>query len=1019
MPNAGKFIFRLRSSFTGSALNSQNSSSTSPHRHKFTIASSAERPVPGDIVSGMAEAFGIAGSAFGAISLGLQLFQQISQYLDDVEGRDEDLRQAKNYAKLVQTSLIALHGAVVYATTNKFATEDAINQCETSCAVAIDSLLKAAEEVKGPDAVSNSRITKAKDLYVKLKYPFKKQNIKDLEKRLLYTNNFLQTALTVLQSNNHSATHNSILSVQQTVNNIQLTAEDSRMSQEQTRKTSVQLHEALQFVQQDVREVLAQLREPIYSNREGQTIFMDRRSLRTIKGQSILDRVSLTWAFTPTGEYLFNEDLMQLYWVLVDFMNPATYANMAQGPYQRFDRIRDVPRIAEYLEYGQLSRAIIKEDQDEVQDWLERYPCSIKEINYLGQSPIHLAIQIQNVTILEILLQYADAKILNTADNNGHYPIDHATEALCHTGRSRTKRGSEKCNRCMILDLLLQSESALFGISVRRALELPFYHEIPSCKEGQKRVVKSLASRRKKLEQLAQRQLSPSERRDLDICQDGVLDQNAAQVQRYLEARSCHIPTELRVYNDNVVSEDAQSIYTYIRQGEIAEYALESGFSHSETTFQEVFGLLPRWLAFRERPWCPRQGNLFLSYICWMVDHGANLSCYFPANPVLPLEGNITRAHWFMTCIGTNLFSFIRGFRTPMSPDVLSVLLAQDVVDNCRCWCSPRGCTPLTKLLRAIELDAPDSFDYQEPDRLERTVFEHLRDLYNLYGEVGCGLANQPWVDSAILRYFTFFMLGLRHTCCCLVGEVPGPLSGEECREIREEDSSRLGQLEELVEEFETERGNYDELPFFIREYCVPKMRMVDQDLASLMLTEEQRREAEGVGVIWENYGPRLPSCSNGPEGDVGRRGEVIITRTSPPITLYRQRQPSLSSFIQGGFCLQKAMSGRLKDMLLRDQRKALFGDSPPLPKKAAPYPEGEIIYRGNDRFVVRHGNTVTKYTTHPDGMGVNHQPSEALVMQFAKEHTTIPVPEVISSDWDRITMEHIEGQTLKKFGHH
>jgi hypothetical protein len=105
----------------------------------------------------------------------------------------------------------------------------------------------------------------------------------------------------------------------------------------------------------------------------------------------------------------------------------------------------------------------------------------------------------------------------------------------------------------------------------------------------------------------------------------------------------------------------------------------------------------------------------------------------------------------------------------------------------------------------------------------------------------------------------------------------------------------------------------------------------------------------------------------------------------------------------------------RLQEMKRRDQRIALYGDSPPPPRTHAPYPEGEVIYSCLYRNIVRHGNTVTKYTTHPDGMGVNDQPNEALVLKFVKEHTTIPVPEVISSDWDRIEMVYIEGQTLKE----
>lgn len=104
----------------------------------------------------------------------------------------------------------------------------------------------------------------------------------------------------------------------------------------------------------------------------------------------------------------------------------------------------------------------------------------------------------------------------------------------------------------------------------------------------------------------------------------------------------------------------------------------------------------------------------------------------------------------------------------------------------------------------------------------------------------------------------------------------------------------------------------------------------------------------------------------------------------------------------------------RLQELRHRDQRRALFGDSPPPPGTAAPYPEGEVIYQCNHCYVVKHGDAVTKYTTHPDGMGANQHPNEAQVLRFLKEQTTIPVPEAISSDWDRVTMEYVPGQPLK-----
>ncbi|KAJ4306559.1 hypothetical protein N0V88_001363 [Collariella sp. IMI 366227] len=105
----------------------------------------------------------------------------------------------------------------------------------------------------------------------------------------------------------------------------------------------------------------------------------------------------------------------------------------------------------------------------------------------------------------------------------------------------------------------------------------------------------------------------------------------------------------------------------------------------------------------------------------------------------------------------------------------------------------------------------------------------------------------------------------------------------------------------------------------------------------------------------------------------------------------------------------------RMKEMFRQDREKALFGDSPPPRRQPAPYPEGEIIYHRGTDYVVRHGDALTKYTTYTHGFGANPHPNEAMVMRFIKENTTIPVPEVISSDFDRVTMEYVEGQTLRQ----
>jgi hypothetical protein len=42
---------------------------------------------------------------------------------------------------------------------------------------------------------------------------------------------------------------------------------------------------------------------------------------------------------------------------------------------------------------------------------------------------------------------------------------------------------------------------------------------------------------------------------------------------------------------------------------------------------------------------------------------------------------------------------------------------------------------------------------------------------------------------------------------------------------------------------------------------------------------------------------------------------------------------------------------------------------SQPPKRQPAPYPQGEIIHRCNNRHVVRHGDAITEYTTCPNGM--------------------------------------------------
>ncbi|KAG4293587.1 hypothetical protein FPRO06_00172 [Fusarium proliferatum] len=538
---------------------------------------------------------------------------------------------------------------------------------------------------------------------------------------------------------------------------------------------------------------------------------------------------------------------------------------------EEFHLVRDFPEISNYLEFGQLSRLVLMEDQDGLKEFLEKYPSSINEINHLGQTPIHIAVQTQNARILSMLVNHADGKVLNTRDNNGHYAIDHAIDALCHVRKSGKESGSTVCNGCEVLNVLLRAESAIFTNSVQLAMKLPWGHDTRVCIEGQKNIVRSLASRRKELKTLAQRELTPAESQQLKLYQAGLLDKNAAPTQRLLEANKFHVPIHLKAC-DNENPDDSRSIYLLISHGDVAETAKQSGFLMPKTLFHDVFRLLAEQLNSSQSSY-RRQDFLFASFICWLVDRGGDLYSFVPT-----LWGRTTAAHYFMAYLGTSQLSFDRGHRVPLSTKVSSTIFEEHNVDDCRCQCSPKGCTPLTKFLAFITWQQ----DWVLKLGIAKTisfVLEHLEYMCDLLRHIGYDLTKEHWFDSAAVRNATFFILDLRHTCCCLGNgngvKASGPLSIADRREIEEEDSSRLELFEQLVTEFGRERGNYANLLSFAREYWAPKMEAVYREIDSYVLTESQVQSAEAVGVVWEFHGPQLPQCIDILPGDQETEEEI------------------------------------------------------------------------------------------------------------------------------------------------
>ncbi|KNB12525.1 hypothetical protein FOXG_12109 [Fusarium oxysporum f. sp. lycopersici 4287] len=1023
----------------------------------------------------MAEAFGIAGSAFGTVSLGLQLFKEISQYLDDIDGREEDLKQARNFATNIQISINALDVAISNAPNDDPTTKNAIDSCKVSCV----------------SAVNNFNAARAKELCAKLKYPFKKHNIEKLEENLSRANSALQTILQVFQLNTGHAMTSAINSMHQALTDVNVISDKNKTALDEMHKTSQVHGDRLSTVQQDVRELLILTRDsedsklllrtiaqqvsdltshtsvaanllqnpaadtfipsiqttsyqgggsmafdalcscktqrirhsqrhwgplllkaevrsrdhhapecpmsklPASTRRTKRVLSLliptsqrlwgrtSRVSLSFTTGVGILgigqtvawiatvdERLSpvfrlvdtvacydslprkdmhfllascfrrLIWCYANShasvtdvnedgdtilgwtllkylvaGEY--NADnIAELFQMLTIIAEPTSCTRKitaiplpvliaASGWFSACTRPDQVattilskcsepvghhhtwdiawrrdeyrvgagyilfqafPQVAENLEFGPLTQAVLKQDRNAVQQLLERCPSYINETNYCGQSPVHLAIETQNIAIISVVLHYADAKALRARDNRGIYPIDYVARGT----RKHIKEPQEDCEECKVLEMLLRLNTALFPTSLRAILR-PWYNS-HSCIHGRKIIIKGLAERREGLKELSYRRLSPAEREGLEVHQTRILDQNAARVQHQLEAQGCPVPTYLSVYEEDIGSSyDHESIYSLISDGEVAEYAHQLGFYYSDNEFADFICSL----AFRmsrdtkHRSWTNH--GFSSSYLCWMLDHGMSVSSKLPAGKLPSREIEVTAAHYFMASLGLSTPNEQQlALDCPLSLAAVEIVFSETIVDRCRCWCSPGGCTPLVKLLEGLYWWR---LSFKSEQHLSRATEGLIKGLFS---EHRGKISDCQWIYTAIIRYYTFVELGLRHVCCSIVEEASGPLPEEELQEIEQEDLSLLGLFRSLLTEFEDGRRHDMSLEEFfewVHMNWAPRMQEIREELASQRLTDEQLRDAESIGVVWEAYGPppmeKKPDLRGLGEGDL------------------------------------------------------------------------------------------------------------------------------------------------------
>ncbi|KAI8628988.1 hypothetical protein F5Y19DRAFT_435768 [Xylariaceae sp. FL1651] len=145
----------------------------------------------------MADPLSIAGLAAGVISLGLQVAGGLSDYLNAVKGRTEELNLAKEQTDNMKDLLMTIKDLLPQVKSSWPESANIIERHVKSCNTELNALHTLLSELSEPSSSDSGIYFKIAEQKKKLIYPFNRSDINRIVKRLAKVNSALQIALQV------------------------------------------------------------------------------------------------------------------------------------------------------------------------------------------------------------------------------------------------------------------------------------------------------------------------------------------------------------------------------------------------------------------------------------------------------------------------------------------------------------------------------------------------------------------------------------------------------------------------------------------------------------------------------------------------------------------------------------------------------------------------------------------------------------------------------------------------------
>ncbi|GAW19705.1 hypothetical protein ANO14919_091940 [Xylariales sp. No.14919] len=185
----------------------------------------------------MADPLSIAGLVTGVISLGLQVAGGLSDYLDAVKGRAEELNSAKQEATNMKDLILTIQDLLPQVKGSWPASATMIERHVKSCNTELSALYALLSDLSQSSPPGSGIRLKLADQKKRLTYPFNRSHISRLEDRLAKVNNALQTTLQVTGLNVSITSANQIRQVHDVV----LSMSQLQVAQTQSSKVHLSL----------------------------------------------------------------------------------------------------------------------------------------------------------------------------------------------------------------------------------------------------------------------------------------------------------------------------------------------------------------------------------------------------------------------------------------------------------------------------------------------------------------------------------------------------------------------------------------------------------------------------------------------------------------------------------------------------------------------------------------------------------------------------------------------------------